>query len=258
MDKFGYIRGRRGPPGPQGKDAIELHTWCPEAVLEMFRKSEKCTYYFNTEKDGILNDGKIGLKDRFGENHAICLRNFHKPMKIGKFYGIPLKDSLYKIADIRTATTPAMICIFAFQFKVTSELSNENDYIFTTETATRGVTISKKSLNILGTDPMDLEYDTRGWNTLVIQYSCMTDDFDGKCFFSLNGRRGFFLPRKPIKFDSKDVYIGGHPKGKGFANVMLTNFEIYSKTYDTPPPEKYSLPEQIIVKTRSKYRDTKR
>ena len=27
---------------------------------------------------------------------------------------------------------------------------------------------------------------------------------------------------------------------------MLTNFEIYSKTYDTPPPEKYSLPEQII------------
>ena len=57
---------------------------------------------------------------------------------------------------------------------------------------------------------------------------------------------GFFLPHKNIKFDSKDVYIGGHPKGKGFANVMLTNFEIYSKIYDTPPPEKYSLPEQII------------
>ena len=35
MDKFGYIRGKRGPPGPRGKDALELYTWCPDAVLHL-------------------------------------------------------------------------------------------------------------------------------------------------------------------------------------------------------------------------------
>ena len=47
MDKFGYIRGKRGPPGPKGKDAIPLYSWFPDAMLQMFRQSERCTYYFN-------------------------------------------------------------------------------------------------------------------------------------------------------------------------------------------------------------------
>ena len=44
MDKFGYIRGKRGPPGPKGKDAIPLYSWCPDAMLQMFRQSKNCTY----------------------------------------------------------------------------------------------------------------------------------------------------------------------------------------------------------------------
>ena len=109
-DKFRYIRGQRGTPEPRGKDAVELHKWCPDAVLRMFRESEQCTYFFNTEGDGILNNkGQMALKDRFGKNNAICLQNFHKPMKIGKYYSIPLKDSLYKISGCRTATVPSSI-----------------------------------------------------------------------------------------------------------------------------------------------------
>ena len=57
MDKFGYIRGKRGPPGPKGKDAIPLYSWCPDAMLQMFRQSENCTYYFNDANSGILNNG---------------------------------------------------------------------------------------------------------------------------------------------------------------------------------------------------------
>ena len=90
MDKFGYIRGRRGPRGRPGKDAVNLLNWYPASVLRMFRENEECTFYFCTATDGILydKDGKpIGLKDRFGEfksefTNAICLQNFLKPVKL--------------------------------------------------------------------------------------------------------------------------------------------------------------------------------
>lgn len=162
MDKFGYIRGRRGPRGPPGKNAFELQSWCPTGVLDMFRREEEFTFFFNTEKDGLLyKDNKvIGLKDRFGEKNAICLQNFRKPMKIGKYYGIPLNDTLYKISDIETATTPPSLCIIALQFKVSGALTEDKDgYIICNETLTRGVKINKSNLNILGTDPMELVYD---------------------------------------------------------------------------------------------------
>ena len=54
MDKFGYIRGRRGPAGPPGKDAFNLYAWCPKALLQLFWESESCTYlkgtYFRENK----------------------------------------------------------------------------------------------------------------------------------------------------------------------------------------------------------------
>ena len=247
MDKFGYVKGRRGPPGPKGKDAIELHTWCPDAVLRMFRESESCTFYFNTAEDGILKNEKgiMALKDRFGKNNAICLKKILKPIKVGRFYGIPLKDTLYKISDIQTATVPPSICYIAFAFRVTSQLSNENDYIFTNETGTRGVTISEKSLNFLGTDPLDLHYNYKGWNTLVVQYSNITDNNDGKCFFVLNGRQGFFLPHKNIEAIAKEVYIGGNFKGKNHASVLLVNFDLYWKIFDEPLTSSYLVPQEI-------------
>ena len=54
MDKFGLSRVSRGPPGPPGRDAFDLHQWCPEALLQLFRESEVCTYFFNTAADGLI------------------------------------------------------------------------------------------------------------------------------------------------------------------------------------------------------------
>ena len=138
----------------------------------MFRRDQECTFYFNTETDGILykDDKPIGLKDRFGENNAICLKNFHAPVKIRRFHALPLQDTLYKISRLRTATAPPSICVIALQFKITAE---KDGYIIANEANNRGVEISKKSLNILGTDPLALEYRDRRWNKLIIQYSSM-------------------------------------------------------------------------------------
>ena len=136
----------------------------------------------------------------------------------------------------------------ALQFKLISKISNEDDYIFTNETGSRGVTISKKALNILGTDPMELAYTHRGWNTLLIQWSCIEKDQDGKCFFILNGRRGEFTPHTEIA-RAKDLYLGGHQAGRQFANVMISSFKIYFRIVDNGPdgkPLPYLMPKEML------------
>ena len=72
MDKFGLSRVSRGPPGPPGRDAFDLHLWCPEALLQLFRESEVCTYFFNTAADGLITQGgkPVGLRDRYGNEHG--------------------------------------------------------------------------------------------------------------------------------------------------------------------------------------------
>ena len=54
-----------------GKNALELETWTPTSVLQMFRENEICTFYCDTADDGILYDEDkktpIGLKDRYRE-----------------------------------------------------------------------------------------------------------------------------------------------------------------------------------------------
>ena len=237
--------GPVGPAGPPGKNGADVSIWCPTGVLELFRREEECTFYFNTEKDGILYEGDkpVGLKDRHGNNNALCLQNFRKPIKVGEVYGIELKDSLYKISNVRSATLPPSICIIALEFKVSGEL-NENGYIICNERLTRGVKISKKYLDILGTDSLKLEYQYRDWNTLVIQYSNIKGESKG--FFDLNDRQGSFIPHENTK-PCENLYIGGHLNEKrkeNFAQVVITNLEVYYNSAPLHIP--YILPEGIL------------
>ena len=250
MNKFGYIRGRRGPKGPPGKNAFEIHKWCPDSMLRMFRENEDCTFFFNTAEDGIIYNEEIpiGLKDRFGKNNGICLQGFHKPVKVDKVYGIPFKNSLYKVPGVDMAIGKPSICVIAFAFKPIST-SNENDFIFTNGTGTRAVTISSRSLNIWGIEsPLDLEYHRDDWNRMILQYSRITDDgTDDKCFFILNGRRGFFKPRVHKHVEESELFLGGHPERKNFANVVIVNFEVYFKIFDDTPDSasSYIIPTEI-------------
>ena len=128
--------------------------------------------------------------------NAICLQNFQRPIKLDtRHYGIPLKNTLYKLSHFTTlATAKPSIVLFAFSFRRTDDtFTDEDAYIFTNKNTSRGVTISRKALNILGADDrLELHYDYNDWNTMIIQYSLITDSEKDECFFMLNGRRGFF------------------------------------------------------------------
>ena len=240
MDKFGYIRGRRGPVGPPGKDAFNLYAWCPSALLQLFRESESCTYFFNTADDGVIESKSKALKDRYGKNNAICLKNFEKPRKYQDIFILPLQGALYRVDGIQQALFPPSIVVFAFTFKIAKPLTGEH-YIFTNQNKTRGVYISE-TLNICGADPVLLEYEKRDWNRVIVQYSRF--DFGGRCFFILNGRRGFFDKKDEEEMEHA-LFLGGHPDEKRSADVYISNFEIYSKSYDMKTEPNYILPEEI-------------
>ena len=156
VDKFGgYRRGRPGPPGPPGKNAIDFQSWLPTAMVKMFRENEDCTYFFDAETDGIIEEGgKPALKDRYGKNHAICIQNYQKPMKLGKLgiYGLPLKNTKFKISNIKDqGLSEISIFVVAFSFKILYELDDKHYYIFSNKSGSRAVSINNKQLDIWGT-----------------------------------------------------------------------------------------------------------
>ena len=251
MDKFGYIRGRRGPPGPAGKNAFDMAGWIPKALLKMFRENTDCSFYFKTETDGILYDDKkhpIGLLNHGNsDSNAMCLSHFHKPVHIhGSFYALPLDHTIYKISNIETVLRPTIVFV-AFTFKISKELVPGKDYtIFTNNTGSRGVVISSKTINILGAQTrQELLYDPTEWNTILIQWSNVSKGED-QCFFYLNEKRGFFRPQK-YEEDSRDIYIGGHPKSGECAPFYLTRFDVYTREWSGEQEEidNYLVPKEI-------------
>ena len=105
----------------------------------MFRGNEIGTFYCDNAEDEIIyHEGNpIGLKDRYREvklsncgetKNAICLQNFQKPIKLDTgHYGIPLKNSLYKISDFTTlATAKPSIAVIAFSFRTDAVLTDED------------------------------------------------------------------------------------------------------------------------------------
>ena len=139
-------------------------------------------FYFNTADDGIIEKGGkgIGLKDRLGKRNAICLQNFEKPIQVENIYALPLKGALYEIRGVQFGLYPPSIDIIALSFKVLPSVNG--GYIYSNKSNTRGVIVSKKSIGIVGTS-LQLEYQ-EGWNTLIIQYSCINEK-EMKCFLCL-------------------------------------------------------------------------
>ena len=247
MDKFGYIRGRRGPPGPPGKDALQIDVWCSKSLLKQFQASATCSFYFDNETDGILYDSTktaIGLKNRVAdEKNAICLRGYKKPVKTNKSYSIPLlNNSCYQISQISSAIRPKSVFIVAFSFKLVKSIEDElSYYIFSNTNSTRAVTLRKDWLDIAGCakGSPQLTYLKSAWNLMLIQYSRMTDQgSDDLCFFILNGRRGSFEP-SVFENDARELYIGH--KVKKTANVELNFFEVHTKHFQQS--DRYILPE---------------
>ena len=250
MNKFGDNR-RYGIQGPPGQNAFDMTGWTPKGLLRMFRENTDCSFYFKSETDGILFDDKkqpIGLLNHGDNNfNAICLSHFYKPVHIhGLFYALPLDHTIYKISEIGTAVLRPSIMFVALTFKVSRKLEPGKDYtIFTNDNGSRGVIISSKTINILGAQTrQELTYDSSEWNTILIQWSCVSDEED-QCFFYLNRQRGFFRPQK-YENESRNIFIGGHPNKGECAPIYITRFDVYGRNWlESEEITDYLIPKEI-------------
>ena len=105
--------------------------------------------------------------------------------------------------------------------------------------------ISNKTINILGAQAcQELTYDPTEWNTMLIQWSTVSNGED-RCFFYLNERRGFFQPQM-YEEKSRDLYIGGHPERGECAPIHLTRFDVYKRDWSgTGEIDNYLVPREI-------------
>ena len=131
-------------------------------------------------------------------------------------------------------------------FKVSRKLEPGKDYtIFTNDNGSRGVIISSKTINILGAQTrQELTYDSSEWNTILIQWSCVSDEED-QCFFYLNRQRGFFRPQK-YENESRNIFIGGHPNKGECAPIYITRFDVYGRNWlESEEITDYLVPKEI-------------
>ena len=104
--------------------------------------------------------------------------------------------------------------------------------------------ISSKTINILGAqNRQELTYDPTEWNTILVQWSSVSNGEDC-CFFYLNEHRGFFRPQK-YEEDSRNLYIGGHPEKGECAPIYLTRFDVYKREWSSEEKDNYLVSREI-------------
>ena len=231
-------RGQRGPPGPTGKSAFDLAAWCPNQILEIFRKSEALRYYFNTLTDGITPGVAIKNRTIKGVSNAVLLEGeFPKLSKTGsgKYYILELRDCIFKIDKFHTGITLNSSILYAISWKPLSNTSDDT-FIFSNRRATRAISIRNRDAQGIVTihsnagGKMELLCDPKHWNYIIIQYAMnMHGHTEGS--FMLNGKIGIFFPADITHEPADDVlYMGGNPESKIYTKksaVSIGSFEVH-------------------------------
>ena len=192
----------------------------------MFQEAKSRTHFFNTSGDGILPK-PLGLKDRYGKNHVICLEIFGKPQKYKSIYMLPLKGVLYKIENILQVLTSPSIAVFTLTFQIAEAITGTH-YEFMNQSRTGGVTISE-TRNICGVHALLFEYYKDDVEQIDVQCSNK-----GPCFYVKWASR--FFTKKSEETVEYALFIGGHPDDKRSSDVLITNFEIYACAYQEKTP----------------------
>ena len=250
VDKFGDCdeskgergpRGERGPPGKKGDDALSLIRWFPSQSINWIRENEECCYYFKERNDFIWDKEKppkvIGLKSHSKNgNNAINLKPT-KAMKRTKLpsrrgYCLEFNDSLFKVKNVLIANANPSYTVLIITFKL-DKYPIEEQYIVTTETGDRSISVKEKDIKISGfTYDMEFLYNFQRWNTLFVQWTDM-DDMKGYVYF--NEYVAELTTIKPVHRKERDIFIGAKKdKSQPFLGCLAA-LEIYEADI---PPEK--------------------
>ena len=223
-------RGAKGEPGDSG--VTSMARWFPSQTIDWLRENESCCYYFKERDDFIWDKEKppkiIGFKSHSKSgNDAINL----KPMKAskrtklpsGRGYCLEFSDSLFKVENVELANGYSSYSVLILTFKL-DQLPTGEQYLITTETGDRAVSVKGRDLQISGfTYDMKFLYNFRQWNTLFVQWTNM-GDMIGWVYF---GGKGVALTTTSIPRREAGIFIGAK-KDKSHPFVgCLAALEVY-------------------------------
>ena len=237
--------GPRGAKGERGKDSFDVKTWFPNQMLQWFRNSEACSFYFETEADGLIRNGSgtvIGLKNHSGKNNAVSVKKFERLVKLPLGgYALEFSSSLYRVQEVDIAYAKPSIAALCVSFKMMS-YPVERQYMISSNKKQRGLTVEANKLQIWGAveEPIEILYELGKWNTFFVQYSNISDK---KGFFIFDGKRGEFTT-KECTLDPGEVYIGGKATQDFFFKGAIAILEVYFRDLEGRV-DNYQLPTEL-------------
>lgn len=194
--------------------------------------------YFNNKDDSVIKkDGKpIAIKNFGKGSRAECLANFPKIVQIQHSnFMMEMKDSLFVVTPIQTATEDPTTAIFAMTFKALHEPDLANRFLFSNESLTRGISVQdktwEKGVGVLtiyssGGVQKQINFDRNEWAAIFIQYICIGKVV--KCRYIFDRKVGELDEGYCKEIEDNRLFLGGHPTKKK-AYHAVGSFEMYYK-----------------------------
>lgn len=232
---FGDLRST-GPRGPPGYSSFNLVKWAPDAVKKMYRDMEMINIYFDTKEGSVIKVDKkpVAIKNFGKGNRAECVQNFPSIVQIKHDkWMMEMRDSLFHIAPIKTATISDSTAIFSMSFKALSESPDiKTRFLFSNHNQTRGISVKDKqegigvlTIHSSGTQA-EITFDRDEWAGILLQYTCI--DKVIKCQYLFNDQVGELDVVNGEDQEDTRLYLGGHPSG-GTCYHAVGSFELYYK-----------------------------
>lgn len=232
---FGDLRST-GPRGPPGYDSFNLVRWAPQAVTKMFRAEEAVDIHFNSKEGSVIKTGNkpVALKNWGTGKRADCLQNFPRIVQIKhNNWMMEMKDSLFQIPGVKTATIGNSTVIIFMTFKALTETPDtQTRFLFSNLNRTRGISVKDKELSVgeltiynSGARAQIL-FARDDWQGVLLQYTCI--DKVVKCWYMLNDQVGRMDPVNVEDEADFQLYLGGHPLG-GNSYHSVGSFDLYYK-----------------------------
>ena len=197
--------------GRSGRDGFDYLSWFPNQTLEMYRREEACSFFFNDPTSGLVfEDGKVvGLRNHSNpKNNAALSRQYAGVAELPtKKFSLVLNDSLYRISNVELGTTEGLSSILICTFKLDG-MPKGKQLLTSTKDMERGIMIKGGNLEILGASPHidNIPYVKNQFNTIFVLWNTVSP---AQSFYQLNETKNYFTTKKCVTEPPPNVvYIG--------------------------------------------------
>ncbi len=181
--------------------------WFPNSCIDLYRKEETFSYYFDDIKSGLIYAGTtpVGLKNHSGPKHNAFSRSAHfflSKLENDK-YILNVHDSLFLIKNVEFATFQNSAVIFIATFLIKKPTKNKQ-VLLSTKCTQRSIYVNGTNIHLIGaTDDISLPLLIDDFNFLF----CILDQ-NGFGTIQVNETRLSFAT-KQVMTPTSEIHLFG-------------------------------------------------